>query len=129
MNTILDLIMLVKGDDRKLEPSQFLVACNNDQVVGCIRTVQAESDCKELASLVVLPQHRNKGLGSNLVQKILDKDKFRPLYLVCFRRTANFYIPHSFQLEEITNLPPTLKRDFTRMTEKKGLDLVAMVLR
>ena len=54
------LIKSVKGDDGELNPSQFIVASDNNEIIGCIRTVQAESDCKELASLVVLPKYRKK---------------------------------------------------------------------
>src|SRR3989338_5951462 len=63
MEEIKKLIANVHGDDRKLEHSQLIVACSGNKIVGCIRTVQAEEDCKEIASLVVDPKYRGGGVG------------------------------------------------------------------
>lgn len=129
MPSIISLVKSVRGDERRLDWRQFIIACDDTKVVGCIRTVQAEPDCKELASLVVMPEYRNKSIGTALVTKMLNKNTSRPLYLVCFRNKMGFYKKHDFQEANVRSIPKTLQRDFKRMTEDKGLALAVMELR
>jgi len=126
MIAITDLINSVHGDDRNLDHRQFIVAKDLEKIVGCIRTIQVESDCKEMASLVVLPEYRKQGIGSTLVDLILKKDLSRPLYLVCHREKIPLYTPHAFHEVGVQKIPETLQRDFIEMKQHKGDDIVVM---
>lgn len=127
MPLILKLINDYSGDDRKLNPDQFILACTEKIIVGCVRTVQAESDCKELASLAVLPEYRNSGIGTTLIKEILQADTSRPLYLICNKDKSGFYKKHNFKTTHINALPQTLKRDFKNM-KKSDSNLIVMKL-
>lgn len=83
MPLIRALIRSERADGREISFAQFLVARNENEVIGCVR-IKELKDYLELSSLVVGPQHRNKGVGSKLVKSILIKDKRRPIYLLCF---------------------------------------------
>jgi N-acetylglutamate synthase-like GNAT family acetyltransferase len=109
-----------------LKPSQFIVAVGQDTIIGCIRTVQVESDCKEMASLVVDPNYRNQGIGSKLIQKVLEKDDERPLYLICDKKRTFLYQNHGFTLIPVKNIPKTLKRDVIKIRDNDP-NIVVMV--
>ncbi|MBI4066503.1 GNAT family N-acetyltransferase, partial [Candidatus Gottesmanbacteria bacterium] len=112
---------------RNLDASQFIVACDGKKTAGCIRTVQIELDCRELASLVVLPDHRKEGIGTELIRRLFIRDRTRPIHLICYREKIPFYEKHHFQRINSIDAPVTLRRDYKRMTEK-GLNLAIMVL-
>ena len=126
MEEIKKLIANVHGDDRKLEHSQLIVACSGNKIVGCIRTVQAEEDCKEIASLVVDPKYRGGGVGSQLLQRILKKDSSRPLYLICTKDKQSFYERNGLMQAQVHVLPATLARDYKTM-QKDNSDTIVMI--
>lgn len=124
---ILQLVRSVSGDERGFDYKQFVVAFKDDILVGCARTVQIEKDCKELASLAVSPAFRRNGIGTKLIKRVLEKDDYRPLYLICENNKSGFYNKHQFNTCNSSILPSTLKRDYLEML-KEGENLVAMKL-
>lgn len=68
-------------DDRSLHHSQFLLALQNNTIVGFGR-IREHSGCSELCSLGVIEPERNKGVGLALVKALSRKAK-KTVYLVC----------------------------------------------
>lgn len=68
-------------DDRDMLPEQFVVAHGTQGLAGFGR-VREFSHLSELCSLGVLPGARNKRLGKELFNAMLQKTKQQP-YLVC----------------------------------------------
>jgi len=51
-----------------------------------------EEPALELSSLVVLPEHRGKGVGTELVRKLVAQvSPSQKLYLLCLGKRAGFY--------------------------------------
>lgn len=124
---ILKLVKSVSGDEREFDFKQFVIASKDDKLIGCIRTVQAEKDCKEMASLVVSPNYRRKGIGTELIKRILRKDDHRPLYLICKSDKSDIYKKNDFRTCNTSLLPSTLKRDYLSML-KEDKDFIVMKL-
>ncbi|MFA5013659.1 MAG: GNAT family N-acetyltransferase [Candidatus Paceibacterota bacterium] len=128
---ILELLRSVRGDGRKISASQFLTAKEKNKIIGCVR-VKELKDCLELGSLVVSPEYRNKGIGSKLVRSILLKEKRRPVYLLCFDKTACFYSKVGFSKIKTNLVPKTLRDEYLLVKgrlKKNNRKIVAMVIK
>lgn len=66
---------------------------------------------RELASLVVLPAYRQRGLGGALIHALLVRAPF-PLYLYCRGDLVPYYARFGFRLATAGELPPSLARDY-----------------
>jgi len=107
---IMRLIGQFELDDREVLSTQFLAAVSENTLLGFgrIRTYPA---CSELCSLGVVEPLRHKGIGSQLVQKLIQKAQ-QPLYLVCI--IPEFFEPLGFKT--VADYPPELgeKLDYCR---------------
>lgn len=90
-------------DDRTLHYSQFLVALQNNEIIGFGR-IREHEGCSELCSLGVIHPERNKGVGKALTKALITKAK-QPLYLVCI--IPHFFTPAGFVICD--QYPPQLK--------------------
>ncbi len=81
-------------DDRSLHHSQFLVALQNNAIIGFGR-IREHEECSELCSLGVIHPERNKGVGCALTKALIAKAK-QPLYLVCI--IPEFFTPLGFKV-------------------------------
>lgn len=133
-----DIFSIVKildessGDKKDIIPEQFLIAGLEGNLLGCVRIVKT-SETFKLASLVVIPNYRNKGIGSNLLQTILNKNPlYRPLYLFCNIKNKDFYERFGFCIINQEKLPKNLQEEYKELLNKKfsGNDkiLIAMFL-
>ncbi|MDP3995706.1 MAG: GNAT family N-acetyltransferase [bacterium] len=109
--SIMGLIRSERADGRKISYNQFLIAKDKNEIIGCIR-IKEMKDCLELGSLVVSPEHRDKGIGSRLIKNILVKDRRRPIYLLCFAKMASFYSKAGFNKISVNFLPKTFKDEY-----------------
>jgi len=93
----------------RLHWRDFLVADADGRIVG-IGQVRPHGDgSRELSSLVVAPDHRGQGIGSQVVEALLARET-KPTYLFCRDRLASFYERFGFQLVERRQLPRALAR-------------------
>ncbi len=109
-----EILHLVHGDTKNLSSEQFVIAKEQDKIIGCVR-IKELADCLELASVAVLPEYRKKGIGLALVQNILKTDKRRPVYLLCFAETCNFYQKAGFKIITFDQLPDSLSQEYDRV--------------
>lgn len=77
---VMDLIAEMQLDNNDLQPSQFIVAKKNQELVGFGRLRTYES-CQELCSLGVIEASRNRGVGTMLAEALKAKST-KPLYAV-----------------------------------------------
>lgn len=109
--TIRKLVLSAKLDPTQLRWSQFWVIECAGRVVACGQ-LRSFPGAQELGSLVVAPAWRGRGLGSYLVDYLI-QEATQPLYLECLgNRLAKFYTRFGFVSIAWQELPPPLKRKF-----------------
>ncbi len=113
---ILELLSLVKGDKQDIFLEQFIVAHEGERIVGCVRIKKLEDGTNELASLGVVPKYRRQSIGRNLVQKVVEYHKERPVYLLCFKDSEHFYTTCGFSAILHHELPDILKKEYERVS-------------
>ncbi|NEQ98054.1 MAG: GNAT family N-acetyltransferase [Cyanothece sp. SIO2G6] len=122
------LVFTAGLDPTQIRWSQFWVIEKDGQVVGCGQLRQFE-DTQELGSLVIARSHRRQGLGSALTHHLIQQAS-HPLYLECLGQTlVQFYKQLGFQVTNLDNVPPLLKRKFAltqRLARVLPLPLVVM---
>jgi len=89
--------------------SQLVVsAWDNEKLVGLARTVGDGISIAYLQDILVLPEYQNKGIGSKLLQKVLEMSKdIRQFVLITDGQAENraaiaFYKKHGLQTFEET---------------------------
>jgi N-acetylglutamate synthase-like GNAT family acetyltransferase len=95
-------------DDEQLDYHQFLVARDDENVIGFGRIREYE-DCSELCSLGVFEPERNKGVGTALTAALKNKARNR-LFLVCI--IPEFFEKHGFKITE--DFPQPLRNKLYR---------------
>lgn len=95
-------------DDRGLQKEEFIVALDDQKIVGFGR-LREHSDCTELCSLGVITPLRRKGIGRKIVAELISKAK-KELYLVCI--IPDYFIPFGFT--KVEDYPSSIqnKKDF-----------------
>lgn len=78
--TVKQSVQDLQLDDREMIPEQFLVAEENGQVIGYVRS-RSYSEFSELCTLGVPEAFRSRGVAVSLVSAFLKKSN-RPLYVV-----------------------------------------------
>ena len=105
------LVFSAKLDPTQLRWQQFWVIECDDNIVACGQ-LRSFSTAQELGSLVVSPNWRSKGLGSYLVNHLIQQAT-QPLYLECVgKRLAKFYLKFCFVPVDWKELPSPLKGKF-----------------
>jgi amino-acid N-acetyltransferase len=102
IKTILSFFFLDTDNIEKNLP-EFIVAENDTKTLGC--ACLDIGNIVELRSIAVLPAHRNKGVGSKLVEAILERAK--ELTHVLYLRTTS---PVFFEKKGFVGLPHTEKK-------------------
>lgn len=62
----------------------------------------------ELRTLIVDPAHRGKGVGSELVRKLLEAAQATDVFLTTLEQSIPFYAPHGFQRIRLSAAPRSL---------------------
>lgn len=88
------LILQFELDDRDLQCHQFLVAKENEELLGFGR-IRTRENCSELCSLGVTEPKRLQGIGKQLVHKLILNSP-QPLFLVCI--IPEFFVPFGFKV-------------------------------
>ncbi len=120
---------MVRGarlDPTQLRWSNFLIAEIDGAVVG-IGQVRRHRTCKELGSLVVTRDYRQRGVASALMAA-LEAQAGLPLYLMCEASLESFYRRFGYHTIGYWETPGTLrlKRTFTLLFRIFGVRILAM---
>lgn len=117
-STVTDLLKSEHGDCSDFDINRFLVAIDNNRLVGCVRTKDISNNCVELSSLVIDKEYRNSGIGTKLVKEILQIETKRPIYLLCIDSREHFYNISRLTKIEVTKLPELMYNEYLRVAEK-----------
>ncbi len=120
---------LVRG--ARLNPTglrwqRFLVAVAPDgQVIGCAQIKPHADGSRELASVVVDPAWRGRGVARALIKRLLETNT-PPLYLTCRAALGDFYARFGFHTVPREEMP----RYFRRIARLAGfVDVPLLVMR
>lgn len=89
--------------------SRFLVAEDENLIVG-IQQVKIHKDgTREVATRVVRPEFRRRGISTDLMHATLDRES-GPLYVQCGHQWARYYEQFGFRRVNPSELPSDLRR-------------------
>ncbi|ACK73151.1 GCN5-related N-acetyltransferase [Gloeothece citriformis PCC 7424] len=112
MGRIRQLVFSAMLDPTQLNWSQFWVIEYERRIIACGQLRNFDG-AQELGSLVVVKDWRDRGIGSYLVQHLMNIAT-KPLYLECLgTRRVEFYSRFGFVRVSWDELPPSLKSKFT----------------
>jgi N-acetylglutamate synthase-like GNAT family acetyltransferase len=105
------LVRRARLNPRGLHWARFLVADDDDRIVG-VAQVRLHSDgARELASLVVEPEYRGYGLAGRLIDGLLSGDDGR-MHMLVDRPFANHYRRWGFYPTSPRSLPGSMSRQY-----------------
>ncbi|GGH27119.1 GNAT family N-acetyltransferase [Paenibacillus segetis] len=95
--------------DQKNEGRRFLVAVlpSTQEVVGFIHVLKESEECYELLRVYILPEHKGKGIGTELIKEVRnlnDISKLKAWVEELNHMTRKFYEARNFKIvgEEVT---------------------------
>jgi N-acetylglutamate synthase-like GNAT family acetyltransferase len=92
-----------------LQWSRFWVVADADgRVIACGQIKPHRDGSRELASIVVDPGERGRGLARMVIEHLL-KETQGTLYLTCRRSMGKMYEKFGFQAVEPSEMPPSLR--------------------
>ena len=108
---IRDLVRSVRINPMNLDWHNFSVAIDGrGRTVGCGQIKTHRDGTRELASIAVDQEWRRQGIGSELIQGIIQTSE-PPLWLVCRSKLAPFYEQFGFAvIEDLNDLPRSFRR-------------------
>ena len=115
---LLNLLELIGGDRSKMDTASFIVAKDDQKLVGCVRVKKFNDQSLELASLAVNPEYQRQGIGRTLVEKILEKEKSRPIFLFCSIEKEPFYTLNGFVKIVPEVLPSEIKKEYDEVLNR-----------
>lgn len=91
---------------------RFVVGVDTqEKVIACAQIKIHRDGSKELASLVVAPKYRGRGLARKIVEYLI-RDIDETVYLICKVSLASFYQKFGFKVVEKKDLPRCFKSIF-----------------
>jgi N-acetylglutamate synthase-like GNAT family acetyltransferase len=109
--TIVSFIQQAKINTRNLHWENFLVAEEDNQIVGIRQAKVHAQGTREVASGFVLPEYRRQGISARLMNEILAREN-GPLYLMCRDRRAPYYEQFGFRRADVNQLPPDFRKEY-----------------
>jgi len=90
---IIEILEEFNLDMEELEPSQFVVCEFNESIVGVGR-LRNSNETLELSSLGVLEDHRNKGIGKQIIHFLMNSAPSTPIFVVT--EIPDYFSKHGF---------------------------------
>lgn len=109
--TIKELIRSAHLNQRGLDWERFLVAELDGEVVGTRQVKVHSAGTREIASGLVVPEHRHQGI-SEMLMNIVISSQAAPLYLLCDRVWTPYYRRFGFEEVAAASLPPDFRREY-----------------
>lgn len=107
--TIRRLIRTARLNPFGLHWQRFVVAQLGSQVAGIGQVKTLGDGTLELASLAVLPEHQDCGIGSCIVWTLIDRTP-GTLYLRCAGHNEGYYLRFGFRTLAPAEMPRSLRR-------------------
>ncbi len=94
-----------------LDWRHFLVAITaGGEFAGCGQIKPHRDGSRELASIAVWEKYRGQGIARGIIERLLEVEQARPLFLMCRSRLIPFYSQFGFEDATSSELPPYFKR-------------------
>jgi amino-acid N-acetyltransferase len=107
----------------------FVVAEENDRVVGCGALHLYGMHLAEIRSIAVSPEEKSRGIGRLLVDALMDESRRQSVTCVClFTRTPGFFGHLGFRIARRQDLPDKIYKDCVHCPKLTDCDEVAMVM-
>ena len=113
---------LVRGE--RLNPHglswpNFLVAANEDGIIGAVQMRRNADGSRELGSLVVSREVRGRGIGAQLIDALLASEH-EPVWMITSAAFAKAYARWGFQPIDAPSAPVKVRRNY-RMGSLAGI--------
>lgn len=106
--TIRRMVVLANLYPLDLDWRRFLLAKDGNRTVGVGQIREHPDGCRELASVVVERPYRNRGIGTRLVTRLVEKER-EEVFLCCREDLGDFYGRVGFQPISPARLPNSLE--------------------
>jgi amino-acid N-acetyltransferase len=108
---------------------EWVVAKQEDGLVGCGSLVVLWADMAEIRSLVVTPELHGRGIGGQIVRRLLaDAAALEIPQVIALTRRPDFFARLGFNKVARESLPRKIWKDCMHCTKFTGCDEVAMVM-
>ena len=107
--TIGRLVRQARLNPRTLDWWAFVIAEADDKPVGVAQVRRHPDGSRELASLVVMAEHRGHGIAARMIDALL-RDETQPVFTLLDRRYAEPFTRWGFQPIPAADLPESMKR-------------------
>lgn len=109
--TIVSFIRQAKLNPRNLNWQNFLVAEENNELVGIRQVKVYERGTREVASGFVLPGYRRQGISAQLMRALLARET-GPLYTMVNEKRAPYYEQFGFRRVDASQLPLDFHKEY-----------------
>lgn len=109
--TIVSFIRQAKLNPRNLNWQNFLVAEENNELVGIRQVKVYERGTREVASGFVLPGYRRQGISAQLMRALLARET-GPLYAMANEERAPYYEQFGFRRVDVNQLPSDFRIEY-----------------
>jgi N-acetylglutamate synthase-like GNAT family acetyltransferase len=98
----------------RIDWKRFVVAEAHGKVIGARQVRILGDGTREIASGVVLPAFRRRGVDTRLMETLLERES-GSLYLMCDGRWEHYYRRFGFQSVDKQDLPGSFRREYRVM--------------
>jgi N-acetylglutamate synthase-like GNAT family acetyltransferase len=103
------LVRQARLNPRGLDWRRFVIAEAGGAPVGAAQVRRHPDGCRELASLVVLSEHRDRGVAARMIDALLT-DEPGPVFTLVDRRYAQHFARWDFHPVDPADLPRSMTR-------------------
>jgi N-acetylglutamate synthase-like GNAT family acetyltransferase len=106
--TIKSIVRRARLHPFNLHWQNFIVALDGSMIVGVGQIKEHGDGSRELASMAILPAYQKKGIGSEIIRRLITPDE-GTLYLMCPDFRESFYNRFDFQSITGSEIPSSLR--------------------
>ncbi|MBC7876930.1 MAG: GNAT family N-acetyltransferase [Anaerolineales bacterium] len=109
--TIVSLIHQARISPRNLHWERFLVAEEDNKIVGLRQVKVYKGGTREVGSGYVIPEYQHRGISAQLMNAIFARES-GPLYVMCNKKWKAYYEGFGFQDVKLRELPSDFYREY-----------------
>jgi len=99
-------------DEIAIHAHRFVVAVEDDRVVGCAELAPLSRDVSEVRSLVVSREARSLGLGTGIIDELVDRATIAGFEKLCaFTHAPSYFVQRGFSIVPHVWLPEKIVTD------------------
>ena len=103
--TIRRIVRAAGINPTSLEWPRFIVAEEAGEVVGVGQVKPHRDGTRELASIAVIPKRQGQGIGSAIINELIEREHDAVLHLTCRSKLQGYYERFGFQTLERREYP------------------------